>query len=79
MTDVTIVMDVESGAVVHVGEGKGGDALKPFWKRLRASGAKIEAMAIAYYGSSGKNCNMRSGNQPSAISTPLLGDFRADG
>lgn len=42
---VTIVMDLESGAVVHVGEGKGGDALKPFWKRLRASGAKIEAVA----------------------------------
>jgi transposase len=42
---VTIVMDLESGAVVHVGEGKGGDALKFFWKRLRASGAKIEAVA----------------------------------
>jgi len=42
---VTIVMDLESGAVVHVGEGKGGDALKPFWKRLRGSGAKIEAVA----------------------------------
>jgi transposase len=42
---VTIVMDLESGAVVHVGDGKGGDALKPFWKRLRASGAKIEAVA----------------------------------
>src|SRR3990172_2118350 len=40
---VTIVMDLESGAVVHVGEGKGGEALKPFWKRLRGSGAKIEA------------------------------------
>lgn len=42
---VTIVMDLASGAVVHVGKGKGGDALKPFWKRLRASGAKIEAVA----------------------------------
>jgi transposase len=42
---VTIVMDLKSGAVVHVGEGKGTDALKPFWKRLRASGAKIEAVA----------------------------------
>jgi transposase len=42
---VTIVMDLASGAVVHVGEGKGGDALTPFWKRLRASGAKIEAVA----------------------------------
>lgn len=42
---VTIVLDLESGAVVHVGEGKGGDSLIPFWKRLRASGAKIKAVA----------------------------------
>jgi transposase len=42
---VTLVLDLESGAVVHVGEGKGGDALEPFWKRLRASGAKIKAVA----------------------------------
>ncbi len=49
---VTIVMDLKSGAVLHVGKGKGGDALLPFWKRLRASGAKIEAvatdMSVAY-------------------------------
>ena len=42
---ITIVMDLESGAVVHVGQGKGGDALLPFWKRLCRSGAKIEAVA----------------------------------
>jgi len=42
---VKIVMDLKSGAVVHVGDGKGGDALEPFWKRLRANGAKIEAVA----------------------------------
>jgi len=42
---VTVVLDLESGAVVHVGQGKGGDALLPFWKRLRASHAKIEAVA----------------------------------
>jgi len=42
---VTIVMDLKSGAVLHVGEGKGGDALLPFWKRLRASRARIEAVA----------------------------------
>lgn len=43
---VTIVLDLESGAVLHVGEGKGVDALTPFWKRLRSSGAKVEAVAI---------------------------------
>ena len=42
---VTVVLDLQSGAVVHVGQGKGGDALLPFWRRLRASGAKIEAVA----------------------------------
>ena len=51
---LTVVMDLESGAVVFVGDGKGADALKPFWKRLRPSGAKIEAvamdMSVAYRG-----------------------------
>ena len=43
---LTVVMDLKSGAVVFVGDGKGNDALKPFWKRLRPSGAKIEAVAM---------------------------------
>ena len=42
---VTIVLDLKSGAVLHVGQGKGGDALLPFWRRLRASHARIEAVA----------------------------------
>ena len=51
---LTIVMDLESGAVVFVGDGKGADALKPFWRSLKASHAHVEAVAIdmsaAYYG-----------------------------
>jgi transposase len=43
---LAVVMDFESGAVVFVGDGKGADALKPFWKRLWPSGAKIEAVAM---------------------------------
>jgi transposase len=43
---LTLVMDLDSGAVVFVGDGKGADALKPFWKRLRPSGARIEAVAM---------------------------------
>src|SRR5512147_2473566 len=43
---LTVVMDLESGAVVFVGDGKGAEALKPFWKRLRGSKAKIEAVAM---------------------------------
>jgi transposase len=43
---LTIVLDLASGAVVHVGRGKGGDALTDFWKRLHSSGAKIEAVGM---------------------------------
>src|SRR5215813_9669577 len=43
---LTVVMDLDSGAVVFVGDGKGADALNPFWKRLRGSKAKIEAVAM---------------------------------
>src|SRR6516164_4185986 len=43
---VTVVLDLQSGAVVFVGDGKGADALKPFWKRLRGSKAKIQAVAM---------------------------------
>jgi len=42
---VTIVLDLASGAVLYVGPGKGADALTAFWKRLRASHARIEAVA----------------------------------
>ncbi len=42
---LTIVMDLQCGAVIFVGNGKGGDALIPFWKRLKRSGAQIEAVA----------------------------------
>jgi transposase len=42
---LTIVLNLLSGAVVFVGDGKGADALKPFWRRLRRAHAKIEAVA----------------------------------
>ncbi len=42
---LTVVLDLASGAVVFVGEGKGADALIPFWKRLKLSHAQIEAVA----------------------------------
>jgi len=43
---LTVVMDLESGCVVFVGDGKGADALLPFWARLARSRAKITAVAI---------------------------------
>jgi transposase len=43
---LTVVLDLASGAVVFVGDGKGADALKPFWKRLKRCSANIEAVAM---------------------------------
>jgi transposase len=43
---VTVVLNLESGAVVFVGDGKGADALKPFWRRLRGSKAEVKAVAM---------------------------------
>jgi transposase len=43
---LTVVLDLKSGAVVFVGEGKGSQALEPFWKRLRCARAKIQAVAM---------------------------------
>lgn len=42
---VTVVLNLRSGAVVFVGDGKGVEALEPFWKRLRRSRARIQAVA----------------------------------
>lgn len=42
---LTLVLDLDSGAIVFVGDGKGENALKPFWNRLRHSHARISAVA----------------------------------
>jgi transposase len=43
---LTVVLDLRSGAVVFVGDGKGSDALKPFWRRLAKFKSNIKAVAI---------------------------------
>lgn len=43
---VTVVLDLESGAVVFLGKGRGSEALEPFWRRLKRSRAKIAAVAL---------------------------------
>ena len=43
---LTIVMDLLSGAVIFVGEGKNAECLQPFFERLKRSHAKIESVAI---------------------------------
>jgi transposase len=42
---LTVVLNLLSGAVVFVGEGKGAEALEPFWRRLRRIRAKVKAVA----------------------------------
>jgi len=41
----TLVLDLRSGAVVYVGDGKGVASLTAFWRRLRAARAKVRAVA----------------------------------
>jgi transposase len=43
---LTIVMDLKSGVVLFVGDGKGSDALDAFWPKLKASKAMVKAVAI---------------------------------
>lgn len=43
---LTLVIDQESGRIIWVGRGKASEALKGFWRRLKASGARIEAVAM---------------------------------
>ena len=43
---LTVVLDLDTGCVVFVGDGNGAEALQPFWRRLRRSRARIEAVAM---------------------------------
>jgi transposase len=44
---LTVVLDLDSGKALFVGDGKGADALKPFWKRVsRCKQCKIDSVAI---------------------------------
>ena len=43
---LTVVLNLTTGAVIFVGEGKGSDALTPFWRRIKRIKSKIKAVAI---------------------------------
>ena len=49
----TLVIDLDSGRIVWVAHGRGGDTLRKFWRALRLSKARIEAesmvMSPAYW------------------------------
>lgn len=38
----TIVVDLDTGSIIHVGDGKGKEALEGFWERVRRNNVKIE-------------------------------------
>src|SRR5271156_3868958 len=42
----TLVLDLDSGRIVWVANGRGGDALRKFWRALRCSRAKVKAVAM---------------------------------
>lgn len=43
---LTLVLDLDTGAVVFVTEGRGSAGLVPFFQRLKRSGAHVEAVAM---------------------------------
>ena len=43
---LTVVLNLETGGVVFVGEGKGTESLQPFWARLGKRKKRIKAVAI---------------------------------
>jgi transposase len=43
---ITLVSDLDSGRIIWVGIGRGGDALREFWRRFKASGARLQAVAM---------------------------------
>jgi transposase len=43
---IAVVRDLESGAVLFIGKGKGGDALEAFEKRIRSKAKQIKAVTM---------------------------------
>jgi transposase len=57
---LTIVVDLESGEVVWIGEGRKADALEPFMRRLKRAGAKIKAIAMDMWPATSRLCSRTS-------------------
>lgn len=41
----TIVVDLDSGRIIYVGDGKGADSLADFWAEVKRQGAKLTAIS----------------------------------
>jgi transposase len=42
----TVVLDLDSGHILHVGDGKGAEAVEPFFRRLRRARVMLKAIAM---------------------------------
>lgn len=42
---ITIVLNIETGAIIYVGDGKGSESLDQFWPKIKRSKGEIEAVA----------------------------------
>jgi transposase len=63
---ITLVMDMESARIIWVGEGRGAEALREFWRRFKFSGARLKAVAMDMSGAYA--CSVRA-HAPHAILT----------
>nr|WP_308324098.1 ISL3 family transposase [Prevotella melaninogenica] len=43
----TIVVDLDSGRIIYVGDGKGSEALKKFWRKVKRKNIKIKQKHVA--------------------------------
>lgn len=43
---ITLCIDLESGRIIWVGQGRGSQALREFWRRFKISGARLQAVAM---------------------------------
>jgi transposase len=63
---VTLVVDLDDGRIIWVGEGRGGDALREFWRRFKQSGGRLRAVAMDMSGAYAASVR---GHAPHAILT----------
>ena len=63
---MTLVVDLDNGRIIWVGEGRGGDALREFWKRFKQSGGRLRAVAMDMSGAYAASVR---GHAPHAILT----------
>jgi len=70
---LTVVLNLLTGAVVFVGDGKGVEALTPFWRRVRRARARIVAVADSFNAMVGRRPHREPITAPEAFERLRLG------